>query len=81
MNDSTATLPLAQPRRTKLGGLETLLPSLLLAGVGAALPWLGDSYLGVIGTRACIYWVLVSGLNLVVGFAGQIAIEIGRAHV
>ena len=29
---------------------------------------------GVIVTRACVYWVLVSGLNLVVGFAGQIAI-------
>ena len=28
----------------------------------------------MIATRACIYWVLVSGLNLVVGFAGQIAI-------
>jgi ABC-type branched-subunit amino acid transport system ATPase component/ABC-type branched-subunit amino acid transport system permease subunit len=41
---------------------------------GGGLPLLGDSYLGVIGTRACIYWVLCSGLNLVVGFAGQIAI-------
>ena len=40
----------------------------------ARLPLFGDSYLGVIATRACIYWVLVSGLNLVVGFAGQIAI-------
>ena len=28
----------------------------------------------MIATRACVYWVLVSGLNLVVGFAGQIAI-------
>jgi ABC-type branched-subunit amino acid transport system ATPase component/ABC-type branched-subunit amino acid transport system permease subunit len=28
----------------------------------------------VIATRACVYWVLVAGLNLVVGFAGQIAI-------
>jgi len=28
----------------------------------------------VIATRACVYWVLVSGLNLVVGFGGQIAI-------
>ncbi len=50
------------------------MPVLVLAAVGGALPLLGDSYLGVIGTRACIYWVLVSGLNLVVGFAGQIAI-------
>ena len=28
----------------------------------------------MIATRACVYWILVSGLNLVVGFAGQIAI-------
>jgi branched-chain amino acid transport system permease protein len=28
----------------------------------------------VIATRACIYWVLVAGLNLMVGFAGQLAI-------
>jgi branched-chain amino acid transport system permease protein len=73
MNDS-ATLPFAVAPKRKLGGLEALVPTALLAAVGALLPWLGDSYLGVIATRACIYWVLVSGLNLVVGFAGQIAI-------
>jgi branched-chain amino acid transport system permease protein len=73
MKDS-ATLPLAVVPKRKLGGLEALVPTALLAAVGALLPWLGDSYLGVIATRACIYWVLVSGLNLVVGFAGQIAI-------
>jgi ABC-type branched-subunit amino acid transport system ATPase component/ABC-type branched-subunit amino acid transport system permease subunit len=73
MNDS-ATLPLAVAPKRKLGGLEALFPTALLAAGGAVLPLLGDSYLGVIATRACIYWVLVSGLNLVVGFAGQIAI-------
>jgi ABC-type branched-subunit amino acid transport system ATPase component/ABC-type branched-subunit amino acid transport system permease subunit len=70
----TATSP---PRAAQAGGLaklETLMPVLVLVVAGGALPLLGDSYLGVIGTRACIYWVLVSGLNLVVGFAGQIAI-------
>ena len=41
---------------------------------GALLPLYGDTYFGIIATRACIYWVLVSGLNLVVGFGGQIAI-------
>ena len=55
-------------------GLEAWLPVLVLIVAGAGLPLFGDSYLGVIATRACIYWVLVSGLNLVVGFAGQIAI-------
>ena len=73
MNDST-TLPLTIARKGKLGRLEAFLPTLVLAAGGAALPLFGDAYLGVIGTRAYIYWVLVSGLNLVVGFAGQIAI-------
>ncbi len=41
---------------------------------GHRLPLLDDSYFGVIAQRACIYWILVAGLNLVVGFAGQIAI-------
>src|SRR5258707_2106137 len=54
--------------------LETSLPWLVLAAVGVGLPLLDDSYVGVIGERACIYWILVAGLNLVVGFAGQIAI-------
>ena len=39
-----------------------------------ALPLLREDYWTVIATRAAIYWVLVSGLNLVVGFAGQLAI-------
>ena len=73
MNDS-ATLRLAAAPKRKHAGLEAVLPTAVLAVGGALLPVLGDSYLGVIATRACIYWVLVSGLNLVVGFAGQIAI-------
>ena len=44
------------------------------AAVGILFPLFGGGYWGVIATRACVYWVLVSGLNLVVGFAGQIAI-------
>ena len=57
-----------------LARLEGAIPILVLAFGGALLPLFGDSYLGVIATRACIYWVLIAGLNLVVGFAGQIAI-------
>ncbi len=53
---------------------EIALPWLALAAAGIGLPLLGDSYVGVIAQRACIYWILVAGLNLVVGFAGQIAI-------
>ena len=38
------------------------------------LPLFGNDYWVLIATRAGVYWVLVSGLNLVVGFAGQLAI-------
>jgi branched-chain amino acid transport system permease protein len=51
-----------------------VLPWAALAAAGIGLPLLDDSYFGVIAQRACIYWILVAGLNLVVGFAGQIAI-------
>ena len=61
-------------RRVVSPGLEAGCRCWLLVVAGVCLPLLGNSYLGVIATRACIYWVLVSGLNLVVGFAGQIAI-------
>jgi branched-chain amino acid transport system permease protein len=67
-----------QPSRAfALGSMSvpsTALPFLLLAIVGVTLPLFAGGYWGVIATRACVYWVLVSGLNLVVGFAGQIAI-------
>jgi branched-chain amino acid transport system permease protein len=54
--------------------LEAWFPVFLLAVVGGSLPLWGDSFFGIIATRVCVYWVLVSGLNLVVGFAGQLAI-------
>jgi len=57
-----------------LGKLEGKLSWILLGLAGLALPLLGDSYMGTIATRAYIYWVLGAGLNLVVGYAGQIAI-------
>ena len=37
-------------------------------------PFVSNDYWALIATRAAIYWVLVSALNLVVGFAGQLAI-------
>jgi branched-chain amino acid transport system ATP-binding protein/branched-chain amino acid transport system permease protein len=70
----TATSPASIGQAGGLAKLEAWMPILVLLIAGGALPLFGDSYFGVIGTRACIYWVLVSGLNLVVGFAGQIAI-------
>jgi branched-chain amino acid transport system permease protein len=60
--------------RVFASGLGTALPFLALLILGVAFPLFGGGYWGVIATRACVYWVLVSGLNLVVGFAGQIAI-------
>jgi ABC-type branched-subunit amino acid transport system ATPase component/ABC-type branched-subunit amino acid transport system permease subunit len=54
--------------------LTAALPFLALLVIGVTFPLFGGGYWGVIATRACVYWVLVSGLNLVVGFAGQLAI-------
>jgi ABC-type branched-subunit amino acid transport system ATPase component/ABC-type branched-subunit amino acid transport system permease subunit len=73
------TWPLTQTTsRTKnLGATFSLggaLPLLVLLVIGLLFPLFGGGYWGVIATRACVYWVLVAGLNLVVGFAGQIAI-------
>ena len=68
---------LGHSRENVLGSTSTLgtaLPFLVLLLVGIGFPLFGGGYWGVIATRACVYWVLVSGLNLVVGFAGQIAI-------
>ncbi|HEY4250690.1 MAG TPA: branched-chain amino acid ABC transporter ATP-binding protein/permease [Roseomonas sp.] len=52
----------------------SLLPFLALLAIGLAMPYLGNDYWGLIVTRIAIYWVLISGLNLVVGYAGQLAI-------
>lgn len=56
------------------GTIGAALPFLVLLVAGVSFPLFGGGYWGLIATRACVYWVLVSGLNLVVGFAGQIAI-------
>ena len=56
------------------GKLEAWLPVLVLAVVGGTLPLWGDTFFGLVASRVYIYWVLVAGLNLVVGFAGQLAI-------
>jgi ABC-type branched-subunit amino acid transport system ATPase component/ABC-type branched-subunit amino acid transport system permease subunit len=68
---AASTRPAAQ---RFIGRFEAALPFLALAIAGACLPLFGGEYWGVIATRACVYWILVSGLNLVVGFGGQIAI-------
>jgi branched-chain amino acid transport system permease protein len=52
----------------------SLLPFLGIFAITMILPFVGNDYWALIGTRAAIYWVLVSGLNLIVGFAGHLAI-------
>jgi branched-chain amino acid transport system permease protein len=72
MTDATAPV---QPTRTfRIARIEGALPWIALGLAGLLLPLLDDSYIGVIAQRAYIYWILSAGLNLVVGYAGQIAI-------
>ncbi len=54
--------------------MARLWPFLALLALALLLPLTGNEYWALIATRACIYWVLVAGLNLIVGFAGQLAI-------
>ncbi len=54
--------------------LRQVLPFAAIFGAGLILPAVSNDYWTLIATRASIYWILVSGLNLVVGFAGQLAI-------
>ncbi|MDA9419327.1 hypothetical protein XI04_03785 [Bradyrhizobium sp. CCBAU 11430] len=54
--------------------LPTVLPLIALFTFAVLLPLTDNEYWALITTRAAIYWVLVSGLNLVVGYAGQLAI-------
>ena len=54
--------------------MPLLAPFLGILALAILLPFVSNDYWVLIGTRAAIYWVLVAGLNLVVGFAGQLAI-------
>ena len=74
MTDTAASAPARAGATSWLGKLEGKLSWILLGLAGLALPLLDDNYIGVIAQRAYIYWVLSAGLNLVVGYAGQIAI-------
>jgi len=67
-----AALPDAMARGLVL--LGRALPWVALLAVAITLPFVANNYWAVIASRAAIYWVLVAGLNLVVGFAGQLAI-------
>ncbi len=49
-------------------------PLILVFALAVVVPFVGNDYWVLIATRAAIYWTLVAGLNLIVGFAGQLAI-------
>ena len=68
MSDSVATASPALPR------VAVAVPYVLVLAAAVAIPFVAGDYWTVIATRAAVYWVLVAGLNLVVGFAGQLAI-------
>jgi branched-chain amino acid transport system permease protein len=65
-----------QPDQTRTGASawHYAWPFLAIFALAALLPLSGNTYWTVIATRAAIYWILVAGLNLIVGFAGQLAI-------
>ncbi|WP_315832065.1 branched-chain amino acid ABC transporter ATP-binding protein/permease [Bradyrhizobium prioriisuperbiae] len=54
--------------------LPRLLPFVAIFAVALVVPFLTNDYWVLIASRAAIYWVLIAALNLVVGFAGQLAI-------
>ena len=54
--------------------MRSLLPYVLIFAAALVLPFIANDYWAVIGARAAVYWVLVAGLNLVVGYGGQLAI-------
>ncbi len=56
------------------GVIFHLLPFAGLLVLALLLPLTGNEYWALIATRAATYWTLVSGLNLIIGYAGQLAI-------
>jgi branched-chain amino acid transport system permease protein len=71
---AVATAPARNEADAYRAVLPQLAPFLGIFAVAMILPFVSNDYWALIGTRAAIYWVLVSGLNLVVGFAGHLAI-------
>jgi ABC-type branched-subunit amino acid transport system ATPase component/ABC-type branched-subunit amino acid transport system permease subunit len=73
MTAVTATPARSEHRAWRGIGLQ-IAPFLAILAAAMILPFVSNDYWALIGTRAAIYWVLVSGLNLIVGFAGHLAI-------
>src|SRR5579871_3129468 len=73
MVELAAIAPAAR-RGGTMATLQSAMPFLLVLAFAIILPFVANDYWVLIGTRAAVYWVLVAGLNLVVGFGGQLAI-------
>jgi branched-chain amino acid transport system permease protein len=72
---STMAPPQAAPSMSVSGrNWRMLAPLIVVFAIAVFIPFIGNDYWVQIASRAAIYWVLVSGLNLVVGYAGQLAI-------
>ena len=73
--DGMTDIAAVASRATAMAALHDRRAVLLVArGSRIVLPFVANDYWTLIGTRAAVYWVLVSGLNLAVGFGGQLAI-------
>ena len=70
VSDDTSAMAATQSAQAR----KQILWMLAAVAVAIGLPFFSNDYWVSIATRAAIYWVLISGLNLVVGFAGQLAI-------
>jgi len=71
---AVTTTPARDEAGTWRAALPHVAPFLGILAIALLLPVIGNDYWALIGTRMAIYWVLVSGLNLIVGFAGHLAI-------
>jgi branched-chain amino acid transport system permease protein len=71
---SLTTTPVRNETSAARIALSHLAPFIGVFAIAMLLPFVSNDYWALIGTRAAIYWVLVAGLNLVVGFAGHLAI-------
>ena len=69
-----STAPVTREATARHAAWPMLLPFAGIFVLAMILPFVSNDYWALIGTRAAIYWVLVAGLNLVVGFAGHLAI-------
>ena len=71
---SVTAAPATKETTTSRSAWSQAAPLIGVFALAMLLPLISNDYWALIATRAAIYWVLVAGLNLVVGFAGHLAI-------